>query len=75
MARVYPNLKAYFRENPGDSAKQVADDLGVSMAHISMIKWGQRQPTLALALRLSRRCHVPVESLLSVENQDAVARG
>ena len=70
--RIYPNLRAYFRENPQDSAKQVADDLGCSMAHISMIKWGTRQPTLALALRLSRRCHVPLESLLNSENKQLV---
>lgn len=62
--RVYPDLHAYFADNPTDSALQVAKDVGCSMAHLSMIKWGTRQPGLNLALRLARRCQVPLESLL-----------
>lgn len=61
--RVYPNLAAYFRENEETQA-QVADELGISYAYMSMLKWGIRQPPLDLALRIAQRCGVPLESLL-----------
>ena len=62
--RVYPNLRAYFKDHPEESAYQIAKDVECSPAYLSMIKWGQRQPALDLALRLANRCHVPLESLL-----------
>lgn len=72
--RVYPDLHSYFRDNPEDSAMQVAKDVGCSMPHLSMIKWGTRQPTLALAMRIAHRCNVPLESLL-MDRRTALARG
>ena len=63
--RVYPNLRAYFTANPDVRAMDVADRVGCSYSHLSMIKWGIRQPTLPLALRIQAACHVPLESLLS----------
>lgn len=62
--RVYPNLIAYFKDSPDDAAQDVAKDVGCSTSFLSMIKWGQRQPSLPLALKISRRCNVPLESLL-----------
>lgn len=62
--RVYADLVSYFKENPDDSAQQVADEVGCSYAYLSLIKWGHREPNLALALRLARRCRVPLESLV-----------
>lgn len=62
--RVYPNLTAYFKGNPGESAFEIAHELGISPAFLSMIKWGERQPGLALALRMAERFQVPLESLL-----------
>jgi len=61
--RVYPNLAAYFREND-ETLTQVANELDISLPYLSMIKWGYRQPTLDLALKIASRCHVPLESLL-----------
>jgi DNA-binding XRE family transcriptional regulator len=72
--RVYPNLATYFRDNPHDSATDVAKDVDCSMAHLSMIKWGTRQPALPLALRIARRCNVPLESLLTPSQKLAGAR-
>lgn len=62
--RVYPNLAAYFKDNDDETMTQVAGELGITLGHLSMIKWGDRQPTLDLALRIASRCHVPIESLL-----------
>lgn len=62
--RVYPNLAAFFRANPEQTAAAIADELGVSAPFISMIKWRERQPKLELALKIAERCHVPLESLI-----------
>lgn len=62
--RVYPNLFAFFKDNPDVSATQIANEVGCSYGFISMIKWGTRQPTLPLALRIASRCNVPLESLI-----------
>jgi DNA-binding XRE family transcriptional regulator len=67
--RVYPDLHSFFRHNPDESLMAVAKDVGCSMPHLSMIKWGTRQPTLPLALKIARRCHVPLESLLIEEHR------
>jgi Helix-turn-helix. len=61
--RVYPNLVSYF-DKTDETQQQVASELGISTAYMSMIKWRQRQPDLALALRISERCNVPLESLI-----------
>lgn len=66
---VYPDLQSFFRDNRDESLMQVAKDVQCSMAHLSMIKWGTRQPGLELALRIARRCNVPLESLLTIENR------
>lgn len=60
---MYPSLTAYFQENEETQA-QVADELEISYAYMSMLKWGLRQPPLDLALKIARRCNVPLESLL-----------
>ena len=62
--RVYGDLHAYFRANPDVRMMDIADELGISYSLLSMIKWGQRQPRLELALKLAERCGVPLESLL-----------
>lgn len=61
--RLYPNLAAFFL-GEGRIQGQVAQELGISKAHLSMIKWGLREPDLALALQITARCHVPLESLV-----------
>ena len=72
--RVYSDLRAFFRENPDESLTQVAKDVECSMPYLSMIKWGTRQPALPLALRIARRCNVPLESLIRSERPFAAAR-
>jgi transcriptional regulator with XRE-family HTH domain len=61
--RVYPNLSAYFRDS-GETLTQVAAELGISLPYMSMIKAGERQPSLSTALKIAARCHVPLESLI-----------
>jgi transcriptional regulator with XRE-family HTH domain len=63
--RMYPNLHAFFRAE-GRVQDDVARDLGISPGLLSMFKWGERQPRLELALRISERCRVPLESLVLV---------
>lgn len=62
--RVYANLRAYFADKQNPTATAVADELGISYAFLSQIKWGVREPSLTLALSLSARCNVPLESLI-----------
>jgi len=62
--RVYPNLIAFFKANPDIAGQDLAREFGISFAYMSMIKWGTRQPTLPLALRIAERCNVPLESLV-----------
>lgn len=62
--RTYPNLRVFFEENPDVIAAKLADEFGISPPYMSAIKWGERQPPLHLALRISRRCAVPLESLI-----------
>lgn len=68
--RVYPNLKAFFKDTD-ETLQQVAKDVGCSMPFLSMIKWGTRQPSLPLALRIAHRCHVPLESLVQQQQISA----
>lgn len=62
--RVYPNLRAFFEANPDVSGESLARELGISFSYMSMIKWGQREPRLPLALKIQDRCNVPLESLI-----------
>lgn len=62
--RVYPDLATYIRDNDGLTQAELARELGISESFLSMIKSRERQPTLPLALKISARCHVPLESLL-----------
>jgi len=63
MPRTYPDLATFFREE-GRTQDDVAHDLGISPALLSMYKWKLRQPPLQLALRITSLCRVPLESLL-----------
>ena len=66
MPRTYPNLAAYFR-GEGRTQGDLAHELDISPALMSMYKNGDRQPPLALALRISERCRIPPESLIRVQ--------
>lgn len=62
--RVYANLRAYFADKQNPTATVIADELGISLPFLSQIKWGTREPSLTLALTISARCNVPLESLI-----------
>lgn len=62
--RVYADLRAFFKDDTNPNASTIADELDVSYAYLSQIKWGTRQPPLDLALKIADRCHVPLESLI-----------
>lgn len=61
--RTYPNLRTYFDET-GQTQEKLARRLGVSQAAISKIVNGKVEPSLELALRISRAAGVPLESLV-----------
>lgn len=61
--RVFPSLVAFFNQST-ETQQQIADELGISKAYMSMIKWRERQPDLELALKIADRCNVPLESLI-----------
>lgn len=65
--RIYPDLNAFFKDNPDETVTQVAKDVGCATSFISMVRWSERQPRLELALKISRRCNVPLESLLKTD--------
>jgi hypothetical protein len=66
-SRIYPDLNAFFKANPDETVNQVAKDVECSAPMLSMVRWGTRQPRLPLALRISARCHVPLESLIKAD--------
>lgn len=68
--RVYASVLAYFSDHEHENQGDVARELGISPTYLSMLKWGQRQPELDLALRMSKRFGVPLESLLKKSRQE-----
>lgn len=68
--RVYADLRAFFKDKQNPTATAIADELGISYAFLSQIKWGVRQPQLGLALKISDRCHVPLESLVPRQTKE-----
>lgn len=65
--RTYPNLTSYL-DSTGTTQAALADRLGRSQAFISKLVNGITQPSLDEALRISRICRVPVESLVTRES-------
>jgi transcriptional regulator with XRE-family HTH domain len=62
--RVFPSLAAYLRDRGRGAQVEVAAELGISPAYLSLLKDRQRQPPLDLALRIAAHCAVPLESLV-----------
>ena len=62
--RTYPNLTA-FLEGENKTQVELAALLGRSQAYISKLVNGLQQPSLDEALRISRKCRIPVESLVT----------
>lgn len=67
--RTYPNLLAYFNET-GDTQERFAAKLGISQSYMSKIVRNLQQPELRLALKIARKAHVPLESLLRQARPD-----
>lgn len=66
--RIYPDLETYFTQT-ATKQEDFAERLGISASYLSRIKNNLVQPPLDLALKISREAHVPVESLISQENE------
>lgn len=64
--RVFASLAAYLRDRGRGGQVELAAELGISPAYLSLLKDRQRQPPLDLALRISAHCAVPLESLLKL---------
>jgi transcriptional regulator with XRE-family HTH domain len=70
--RTYPNLSAYL-DGTGQNQVQLAKRLNRSQAFVSKVLNGLAQPSLSEALRISRICRIPVESL--VTRSEALTEG
>lgn len=63
MRQRYRTLNDYF-EQTGEQQSALARRLRVTPAYISMLRAGQREPTLRMALRIAEETGVPVEAML-----------
>lgn len=70
--KAYPTLTAYL-EAEGIRQGILAKRAGIQQSHLSMIISGDRTPSLPLALKLSRLCNVPVETLVGKLHTEDVA--
>ena len=61
--RVYPNLETFFDETRTQQ-DVFAGELGISASYLSRIKNNLAEPPLELALKISRKANVPLESLI-----------
>lgn len=60
----YGSLRAYLT---GEGRKQtdLAKDIGISVSQLNRILHRRSNPSITVAVRLARRCNVPLESMLS----------
>ena len=65
-AKKYRDLDEFFRENDNRTHEWLAARVGVDRSYISMLRSGQRQPSLPVALAIERETGVPVEALVKV---------
>jgi len=63
-ARVLPNFAAWLAANRDVTLTELAREWNVKISMLSMIKYGQRQPKLPLAIKMIDRCNIPLESLI-----------
>jgi transcriptional regulator with XRE-family HTH domain len=64
----FKTLRDYVNAQPRTkSQNEIAEDLGISPSALSLYLNGHRIPAREIALRLSRQCGVPLESLLDPE--------
>lgn len=65
--RIYADLAAFFEDTANPTQSELADELGISVSLMSMIKCRQREPDIALAIKIMDRCRVPLESLIRIK--------
>ncbi len=65
VTRKHQRIRAQLKRQK-HSQKWLATRLGISPSYVSMLISGQRQPSLALALRLSEETGVPVSDFAKV---------
>ena len=53
--------------HPEISATELAEEFGIGLPFFCMIKYGDREPRIGLALRICARCNIPIESLIKNE--------
>lgn len=58
----YSDLDEFFRET-GKTHEWLADQIGVGRSYVSLLRSGQRQPSLELAIKIAHVTGVPVEAL------------
>jgi transcriptional regulator with XRE-family HTH domain len=61
--RVYANLAQYLKQS-GITQQEFADILGVSQSYISRVANGIQEPSLEMALQISEKANIPIESLV-----------
>ena len=61
------NLKR-LRESKGLSQKELGDNLGVSRQTINSIENGRFDPSLTLAIKLTKFFDEPIDSIFELEN-------
>ena len=61
------NLKR-FRESKGLSQEKLGDNLGVSRQTINSIENGRFDPSLTLAIKLTKFFDEPIDSIFELEN-------
>jgi transcriptional regulator with XRE-family HTH domain len=66
--RTFPDLATYLKET-GLTQLQLARKLNISQAYMSKLVRRLQQPSLDEALRISRACRIPVESLVASASQ------
>jgi len=64
--RIFRTLRDYL-DATGTSQKELAKVLGISEPHICNILRGRANASAILALRISRTCRVPIETLIESE--------
>jgi transcriptional regulator with XRE-family HTH domain len=67
----YRTLNDYFQQT-GDSQARLAKALRVSPGYVSMLRSGERQPALDMALKIHDLTGVPLESMV-VRREEAIA--
>lgn len=66
--RTFPDLATYLRAS-GLTQAQLAQRLQISQAYMSKLVRRLQQPSLDEALRISRLCRIPVESLVAQDSR------